>query len=269
MLPYYYPKTTWNITVALLDMFNDFTIYRYDTSGNVVKSIEVPISFGPMEKAYQFRKEQESGHKYFVKLPRIALVMNGLTFAADRARSIEETRNWLGEYVNIAGVGDNTLFEDFQPTPWDYHFTLNIKTEYMEDFSQLMELILPYFAPKNMLRVKEFSFLNIERDLPVTMAGVSTEFTDDLDETQTREINGTIELVVEGWMYKPVTAAKIVKVIKSQYFIGQNNIFTIGYDTSGFNSTSAIPVSGWSTSGYDANTEVYWTNGVTSAGYML
>jgi hypothetical protein len=266
MFEYYYPKTTWNITVALLHMFNNMTINRFDNSGNIVKTIDVPISFGPMEKTYQFRKEQESGQQYYLSLPRIAFTMNGLTFAADRARALEETREWLSEYVNI-GDSEDTLFQDFQPTPWNYHFTLYIRTTLMEDFSQIVENILPYFAPKNMLRVKEFSFLNVERDLPVVMDGVNIEFSEDMDETQMREVNGSIQLTVEGWMYKPVSAAKIVKVIKTKYFIG--NSFNIGYDTSGFNAMSAIPSSGWDTSGYNSDTDVYWTKGITSAGDIL
>jgi hypothetical protein len=266
---YYYPKTVYNISVALTDLFNDLTIYRYDSNGTSAKAINVPISFGPMEKTFQFRKEQESGQRYYLQLPRMAIIMNGVTFAADRARSLEETREWLSQYVNIAG-SNNTLFEDFQPTPWDYHFTLNIRTELLEDFSQIIENILPWFAPKRMLRVKEFSFLNIERDLPVSLVGMNTDFTDDIDETQMRQINGTIDLVVEGWMYKgPIAVAKIVKAIKSQYFVGINNNFINSFVTSGFNATSAIPTSGWQTSGYNANTEVYWTHNMTSAGSIV
>jgi hypothetical protein len=268
LLPYYYAKTVFGVTVALLDQYSGLTVNRFDsTSANsIVKTINVPLTFGPMEKAYQFRKELDSGQRYYLQLPRMALVFNGITFAADRAKSLEEQREWLNEYVNITGVASNTLFEDFQPTPWDFHFTLFIRTEFMEDFSQIIENILPYYAPKSFLRVKEFSFLNIERDLPVLMGGVNTDFSDDVDETQQREINGNIDLTVEGQLYKPVSAAKIVKTIKSQYFIGNNNVFVHSYDISGFNATSAVPTSGWDTSGYNIDTNVYWTQTMTSAG---
>ena len=44
MKHYYYPRTLEGITTALLDMFNDMKVVRYDADGNNVGEKDVPVS---------------------------------------------------------------------------------------------------------------------------------------------------------------------------------------------------------------------------------
>jgi len=287
MLNYFYPKTTWGITISLLDMWNDMKIYRFDTSGNSVKEISVPITFGPVEKTQQVRTTDfpGDGKRYYLQLPRMALVPNGMTFNADRAYSLNEERFWLDEVLELSG--SDSVFSDFQPTPYDYNFTLFIRTESMEDLSQILENITPYFTPKNMIQIKEFSFLNIERDLPVTLGGINFEFSDDLAIDEMRQVNASLDLIVEGWAYKKQTSAALVRVIQSRYFVGDGyaleydtsgdtvsasyatsatdpTIQDAEYRTSGFFQTSAMPDSTeYDTSGFNTDSGVWWTHSFT------
>lgn len=285
MKNYFYSKTIWRVTLALLDYFNDLTIYRFDTDGNRVGTINVPITYGPVEKMQQTRQfDRQDDERYYLQLPRLALVMNGITFSPDRSYALNEEREWYAE-ANTLSAGSNLT--DYQPTPYDYNYTLYVRTESMEDFAQIMENILPYFTPKNMLRIREFSYLNIERDLPVTLGGVNLDFTEDLDEESMRHVNASMDLIVEGWQYKPVTSASLVEVIQSRYFIGESELTytsagvpqilsasaqTSGfgtlqvdeYRTSGFFQSSAMPApSYYESSGYNTNTSAYWTNTYT------
>lgn len=244
MEQFYYPKTIRGIIIAISDMFNDIKVERYDSSGALVKSINVPITFGPVEKFQQIRKEEESGTKYWVGLPKVALVLSSIDYSSERAVGVNETRYWFDQSVGLSGT--NEFQTDVQPTPYDFAFTLHIRTQSLTDFSQIIENILPYFNPSLYLRVKEFSFLNIERDLKVTLASVSPEFIDDQTDSDRRFVNGTLSLVVEGFLYRPLSTQKIIKQINSRYFIDE---YTTSGSLSGVEASDYIITSGGSISG--------------------
>lgn len=240
---YYYPKTIRNLTIAFTDLFNDIVVKRLDDAGIVVKELTLPIKFGPVNKFQHNIMREESGKDYYIKLPSLAVTLDGLDFASDRAAGMNEYRNFYDTDLGLDDV--NTFYRDVQPTPYNYNFSLHVLTESLDDFSQIMENILPYFNPTLHLRVKEFSFLNIERDIPVQYAGVTTDFLEVQEGGTKRYVNGTINFIVKGYMYRPLTDVKVIKKIESKYFTNwdlgtsASDVEVDKFRTSGFMDTSA------------------------------
>ena len=271
MIKYYYPRTVKAITTALLNMFNDIRVVKYDKNDAMVSEKSVPITFGPVEKYHQDRTENhyfdadnvEHNNRYYLQIPRIALIPNGITYDPDRATGVNEWRYWLKESLQLSDSDIDQVVSDYQPTPYNFNFTIHIKNDSMDYLSQILENILPYFNPTLMLRVKEFSFLNIERDLAVSIDGVGYDFIDDESNTDTRYVNATMNLTVKGFMYRPFLMSKVIKVINSKYLEMPNSNYIEGFRTSGVETsagipiiTSAVPVSG------DYWTSGYWNDGV-------
>lgn len=237
MIQYYYPNTIKNILVAFMDMFNDLKCVKYDSSGTAVEDITVPIMYGPIDKPQRDRLEnhyydandQEFGDRFYQMIPRISIMLDGIVYDPNRAYGVNEWRYWLQETMDISGSDIENMFADYQPTPYNLACTMYIKTNSLDYFAQLMENILPYFNPKLMLSVKEFSFLNIERDLPVSLGSVTPEFIDEMSNPDRREVNATLSFNIEAFLYRPWSASKIIKIINSKYFIGS----VPSYDTSG------------------------------------
>ena len=278
MKTYYYPRVIKNVTIALMDLFNDMVVYKYDSSGVSADEYSVPIVFGPMEKEHMQRIEDHEyiasasdpngykqvepyGQRYTISVPRMALTMNGIAYNADRAYGVSEWREWFAEtLVDRANVDE--VLRDYQPTPWDINYTLHVMTDSMDYFSQIMENILPYFNPALFLRVKEFSFLNIERDLKVTMPGVVPEFvSNEISDDERRYVNATMDLTVESWMYRPFEYSKIIKVIQSKYFV-------VDASSPAVSAMSATSVSYSDFDGMVISADYFSTSGVkyTSAG---
>ncbi len=259
MKEYFYPRTITSVVIALSNMFKGFKIQRLDTNGDLVKEFEVPFTFGPVNKYQYLRTREEENKEYYLQLPRISLVLNGINYAPDRATGVNETRHFYDKTIGIDNLDD--FYEDMMPTPYDLEFEVAVRTEALDDFSQLMENILPYFNPSQFLRVKEFSFLTIERDLLVLLNSVSPEFTMDQEENEKREVNANISVTVKAWLYQPISSAKIIKIINTKYFVSNNitsewgttsasSILAESYNTSGVIDVSAAPVSGsYDTSG--------------------
>jgi hypothetical protein len=246
MLTYYYPRTFQGITTALLDLFNDMKVVKYDSSANIISEKTVPITFAPNEKYHKDRIEEhyydadnvEQGQRYYLQLPRMALVFNGIAYNADRATGTNQWRYWFQESLGLSTIDLDQVISDYQPAPYDFNYTLYIMTDHLTYFSQIIENILPYFNPKLVLRVKEFSFLNIERDLPVSMDGVNPEFSDDLNENDTRMVNASINLTVQGFMYRPFTYSKVIKVINKKYYNYDTSASLESYYTSAYQTSA-------------------------------
>jgi len=256
MLTYYYPRTLKQISVAILNMFNDMKVVKYDKEGNALFEREVPITWGPVDKMHQDRIEDhyvdangvQHNVRYYPKIPRMALVLNGIVYSPDRATGVNQWRTWFKESLELSDSEVDNIITDYQPTPYDYSFTLFIKTDSTDYLAQILENILPYFNPALQLRVKEFSFLNIERDLQVTMDGVNPEFVDDMGENDTKFVNASINLTVKGWAYRKFLYSKVIKQINTKYLRKDTGVFIEGFSlsavqTSGATYTSAgVPI---------------------------
>ena len=257
MKHYYYPRTHDMIKLAVLDMFNDMTIYRYhDETGEIINTFKVPITFGPIEKTHQFRKEQESGEQYYLTLPRMAITFNGTIPAPTRSKSSNTDRLFFKEDLEESPPA----FIDYEPVPTDYVFTVYIKTEFFKDYAQIVENIIPYFSPdRTTLVVKEFSFLEIARNLKVSMTAINSDWETSFSDQNMRELNGSFTLTVEGYAYRPVEATGLIQTIDIEYF-SPEGLVTRDYfsktDIVGYATSASMPV----------DTDSYATSGINSNG---
>lgn len=272
MLEYYYPRSCRAIVVALADIFNDIVCYNFDTiSGDTsaaIQTINVPIQFGPQDKKYLSRKEEESGQRYQIQLPEIKIELKSIQYDEKRATGTNEYRYFINPNIPFHDL--DTYYEDTQPAPYNFNFDLKIRTNSLDHSWQITEQILPYFNPTITLSIKEFKFLNLKRDLKVRISDTSFEFQEDLTENDRREIISSIPIVVEAFLYKPISTAKIIKeVIYNQYInqvdvsgsISDYNFLTTTYRTSGvegYNTSAFIPGSHYDTSAYDSISNTYY-----------
>lgn len=233
-MDYFYNSSLKNLTIAMMSLFNNINVKHYDDNGAETKTVKVPIKFGPQSKYYQRRTEDASGQRYYVQLPALSIIPNGFSFNANRSLSSKEPRALLNpeQYEN-----PSDFLVDMMPSPWDVTFTVGIRTESFQDFSQIVEQIIPFFAPSVYLSVKEFNTINLERDIKVTLNGLSPEFTESMESDERREINGTLEFTAEAFFYGPITSASVIKKINTQYGFNENHNVIDTY------MTSAIPTS--------------------------
>jgi hypothetical protein len=240
MQTYYYPRTTRKVLIAFLDMWNSIQVYNYSsaTSSEVVNIIDVPIKFGPADKAYLFNVQQESGKKFYQKVPSMAVSIGNFSYNASRATSVNELREFYDANLDISNL-DN-FWQDVMPSPYDLTFNLDVYTESIDHLFQIFEQILPFFNPTNYLRIKEFDFLNLERDLRVEMNSVDIEYPQTMSEEEYRYYIGKISFTVYTYMYRPLDYSGIIKFINSKYYYDEYNKET--FSTSGLPSSATPPL---------------------------
>jgi hypothetical protein len=217
---YYYPNTLRKMIQAALGMFNEIVCYKYDKQGNIIDDVEVPVSFGPRKRVHEARTNEEQTQRTVPVFPRIELTFKGHNLDESRIASPNTQRFWNVENLDYKVKDHNDIlltelngsFSDFNPLPFNYEFSINIFTESIDHYSQIVEQIFPYFAPANStLRVREFDFLNIARDINVVLGSPAVTFAqDEMTATDRRDITADFSLSMQGWMYRKVRKSSIV-----------------------------------------------------------
>lgn len=280
MQTYYYPRTIRRIAAEIISVFNELRVYNYQNpiSGatSAASEVSVPIVMGPVDRAYWTRLEERSGKRYYDGYPSMALTFEGLQYDSSRTEGAKEFRQFH-EYEPFDTL--SSFFQDTIPTPFDLSFTLHIRTAINDHILQIIENVCAYFNPYLILRMKEFVFLNIARDVRLELSPeISMEYPEEINEESSREFKTKLNLTAKAWLYKPISSVSMIRVINSKYYINnvdlsgsdsEYNVLTEEFSTSGVSGyrTSAFPpTSQYNLSAYNSETDDYYFTSANSNG---
>lgn len=204
-------------TASFIDMFKHIKVRRYKADFiTIEKIIDVKPMFGSQSKEHYERVEDytnEGGRQSYQQYPALTIVFTGLTPSTTRAKSPNAVRYLVSEDdARTIELADKIL-SDIEPTPYDYNFTIKIRTNRTEDLQQILEQILPYQRPSRFIRVKEIPFLNLERDINVKLESVSVNLSEEMTSEKNREHTAELSFILEGFQYSPITSPKLMKSI--------------------------------------------------------
>jgi hypothetical protein len=203
--PFYW-GTIRKVVVAFGAIFSDIHVVRMDKDGNPVKKIEVPCEFGPKEKWMHLNTQNpQPGVDDSVEmvLPRMSYEISGFTYDSDRKLTS------TGNTVRAVATDKKAIKTQFNPTPWNIGFTLNIMTKTMEDGLMIVEQILPFFSPDYTVTIKDIPDLELSKDIPIILNSV--EHNDDWDGQlqQRRTVTWTLAFTAKMYLYPPVGLSKL------------------------------------------------------------
>lgn len=209
-------------SVALFgSLFNNIYVIRKDSSNQVISQVRVPLSYAPSTSFFDRLRENAdlvNDTKVAIKLPRMSFEI--VSFQYDSQRQLQKVNN-----LN-AGIG-NTRSKIYTYTPYTIGFQLNVYAKNQDDALQIVEQIIPYFAPQYTLTIKPFADFNtIKEDVPIVLNGVtySDAYEGALDNR--RIIQYTLDFTMNANFYGPVTESAIIR--KSIV-----DLYTTGIDSDG------------------------------------
>jgi hypothetical protein len=204
------------MVVAFGGIFNQIKISRATSSGT--EYIEVPLAYAPKEK-YKVRL---AGDPYLqnpmqITLPRMAFEITG--FAYDPARK----RNSMQRNV-VRDTQTSSMKYTFAEVPYNIDFGLYVYTRNMDDGLQIIEQILPYFAPEFVATVN-FDDVNTKVDVPIYLNSVSSEEDYEGDFQSRRSIIFTLNFTMKSYIFGNVRSYKEIrktdtKIYDFNYFPG-------------------------------------------------
>jgi hypothetical protein len=201
----FYHQSLRKYVVMFGNMFNDIVVRRYDSSGNQIQSIAVPLAYGPKEKfLVRITQDPNLDQQVAIQLPRMGFEMTTLNY--------DGTRRLVGSTRNIRVVTDRDKLDyNYVPVPYDLQFNLYAYVRNADDGAQILEQIAPYFGPEWTNQVRILPQTNITIDVPSILNTISIEDTYEGDFQTRRALIYTFDFTVKAYFYGPVRRQGIIK----------------------------------------------------------
>jgi len=201
MFQYFYHQTLRKTVATFGTIFNNIRVIRADANGKVLNQTKVPLAYAPRSKFLERIRTTdnlETDTKVALKLPRMSFEITSISYDAERK---------LPKMNNYYRYTDSTTNKNkfLAPVPYLISFQLNVYSKTQDDALQIVEQIIPYFAPQYSITVKPFTeFTDIKHDIPITLQSVT--FSDDFEGSQEtrRTIIYTLDFQMNTFFYGPV-----------------------------------------------------------------
>lgn len=201
----FYHQTLRRYVIMFGNLFNDITVARINTSGQVVQRIGVPVAYGPKQKfLVRLAQDPNFEREVAVQLPRIGFEITGVNYAPERKLASTQ-RN-----VRITAADDKQLLNQYVPVPYDVNMQLNIYVKNADDGTQVLEQILPYFTPEWTTTLRLIDEMDIKMDIPTVLQSTNFEDVYEGDFDTRRAIVWSLDFVVKGYIYGPVRSTGII-----------------------------------------------------------
>lgn len=217
MKDYFFFNLTRKVIIQLLDTLNDITIARYNDDGTIRKYIKVPLKFAPKDRDYAWLYNRS--HQMI--LPQMAMFLTQFAYASDR--QVNKNAFFTQSVSGSSGINsemgtDSEIIRAINPVPYDLSFDLSIATKYTDDMTQVIEQILPYFAPEIYIRIPipelKLGLLNLK----VIFEGCNPDTNVEIGENNFKVPIWTISFRVQSYLCQPVEITPIIyKVIMNMY----------------------------------------------------
>lgn len=181
----FYHGTIRNTIIAFGRLFSNIVFERMN-NGVVEQTIRVPIAYSQKEKWVQSIEQNPDGERgIYTTLPRLAFEITGYSYDSARklprmgqVSCISATSGYSGVsgYSGYSGDLNNDIRKQvFTPVPWNIDLGLYFATKTQEDGLQILEQILPTFAPEYTIAIRSIPSLNIIQDVPFILNSVNVQ----------------------------------------------------------------------------------------------
>lgn len=224
-------------------LFDSIYINRRNTSGEVVQTLKVPLNYGPKDKFLaRLNSDSTLNQGTAITLPRMAFEITTMNYASDRKP------NTINRLTKVHSTDNNKINYQYAPVPYDFTFSLYIMVKNVEDGTQIVEQILPYFTPEWTATVNLVPDINGKYDIPIILNDVSMEDTYEGNFEARRAVIYTLTYTMKGWLFGPTKSSEIIKEINVDVRIPRSRDLPIVANTAVGN-TIVVTV----TPGLDAN----------------
>jgi hypothetical protein len=183
------------ITVAFGDLFSNITLVRYNPDESEQERFVVPMDYAAKE-LYVMRLQGDPNldKKIMMALPRMSYELTGMSYDASRKQ--------ITNMKNFFKLPDGSTTYQYTPVPYDFNFSVYLYVRNIEDGNQIIEHILPFFAPDYTVKVNLIPELGIIKEVPVVLNTTTFDIDYEGDRTSdTRMIVWTLQFTVKGFIF--------------------------------------------------------------------
>lgn len=217
---HFYHKRVRSCVALFGSMFDNIHVLRTNNSGKVLSQVKVPLSYAParsfIERLEEMTQGEQAERRVALKLPRMSFEVTSISYDAQRQ---------LPKLNHFSISTDNQRAEKYYVgVPYTLSFELNVYARSQDDALQVVEQIIPYFAPQYTITVKPFiDQPTIKEDVPISLTGVS--FQDDFEGPveQRRTIIYTMSFDMRVNFYGPENTSPIIREVNTNLNLIDND----------------------------------------------
>lgn len=222
---HFYHKRVRTAVSVFGSLFNNMYVLRTDANNQVISQVKVPLSYAPkrnfIDRLDEMVNGEDAERRVAIKLPRMSFEIVDMSY--DATRQLPKLNNFVEAY------DDNNRRKFFTATPYNILFQLNIYAKSQDDALQIVEQIVPYFAPQYTVTVKPFSdYPSIKEDVPISLQSVTFEDNFEGAIGDRRTIIYTLSFEMKVAFYGPDQKAPIIREVNNNFFNMENDTFLTG-----------------------------------------
>ena len=191
----YYDRVIRKLVIGFGNLFDNITLVRYNPDNSEAERFLVPIAYAAKELYVQrIEGDPNLDKKVQMTLPRMSFEMKGLSYDSSR----KQTTN----LKNFNVVSGPALLSQYVPVPYNFDFDLNIYVRNIEDGTQMIEHILPFFTPDYTIKLNLIPEMGIVKEIPIVLNQVNSEVTYEGNrDADPRMIIWTLNFTVKGFIF--------------------------------------------------------------------
>jgi len=200
---HFYYRTLRRTVVAFGTLFKHIQLVRYEKDTlNEIDRITVPLTYAGKEDFITRLYGNPDLHKQIqILLPRMSFEMTNIAY--------DETRKTSSFNSNFSpNPNDRTsVNQQYAGVPYNIDFEVDVYVRNVEDGTQIVEQIFPYFNPDYTLSMTFVDSMDIVRDVPIILESVdySNQYEGDTS-TTVRVLIWTLRFKMKTWFFGPVNA---------------------------------------------------------------
>ena len=185
-----YNRVIRKLIVGFGDLFNNITLVRYNLDLTEEERFLVPIAYAPKELYVQrLQGDPDLNKKVQMTLPRMSYEMTGFSYDASRKQN-----------TNIKNYANNLA--QYNPVPYNFDFNLYLYVRNIEDGTQVIEHILPFFTPDYTIKLNLIPEMGISKDIPIVLNTTSQDIQyEGPREGDPRLVMWTLNFTVKGFIF--------------------------------------------------------------------
>jgi hypothetical protein len=209
---YFYHGIIRRYAIAFGTIFSNLYVQRADPYGVVeTQSIKVPLIQASKRKFYEQLKQyaEKQNDPFSILLPRMSFILTNLSPDPSRKKNLKNAYRVADPTV----TDPDKMIRFFEPSPWNFSYSLAMWAVNESDCQQLIEQICPFFDPTYMISVNEMPTLGIKRVTPVDLtSGPNYNLQlESGEDTRDRIVQWDLSFTLKGYLYKQNVESSIIK----------------------------------------------------------
>jgi hypothetical protein len=199
----FYWRIIRKLVVGFGNLFDNITLVRYNPDNTEAERFIVPVAYAAKELYVQrIQGDPNLDKKVQMTLPRMSFEMVGLSYDASRKQNTN-----FKSFVQTS----NGIKSQYNPVPYNFDFNLYLYVRNIEDGTQIIEHILPYFTPDYTIKLNLVPEMGVVKEVPVVLNSTNHETTyEGPRDSDPRMIIWTLNFTVKGYVFGPTSTAGLI-----------------------------------------------------------